>query len=124
MNNTPDEFLTEYIQRTNLHQFDALIPLIDDDAVYWFSSGTHRGLSAIRAAFERTWSYIEHEVYAIENVEWLTVDSRTATCIYDFRWRGIIEGVIREGAGRGTNVLRKDGEKWRIVHEHLSVQPK
>lgn len=123
MNDSLDDFLSEYIRRTNSHQFDGVAPLIDEDAVYWFSSGSHRGLSAIQAAFERTWSFIQNEEYAIEDLEWLTVDGQSATCIYTYRWRGSIGGVIREGVGRGTNVLRKDGEQWRIVHEHLSPPP-
>lgn len=115
MNNDPKDFLNEYIRRTNLHQFDAVAPLIDDDAVYWFSSGSYRGLNAIQTAFERTWATIQNEQYAIEDLEWLMVDDLIATCIYTYRWKGSIDGVAREGTGRGTNVLRKDNEQWRIL---------
>lgn len=65
------DFLAEYIRLTNTHQFDKLAPLIAEDAIFWFSSGSYRGLSAIRAAFERTWGLIQDEVYAVEDVEWL-----------------------------------------------------
>lgn len=123
MNDNPDNFLTEYIRLTNSHQFDTVAPLIDDDAVYWFSNGSYRGLNAIRTAFERTWTTIQNEQYEIEDLEWLAVDDLIATCIYAYRWEGSIEGVFRQGIGRGTNVLRKDGEQWRIVHEHLSSRP-
>lgn len=123
MNDTADEFMAEYIRRTNTHQFDAVAPLIAEDAVFWFSSGSYRGVSAIRAAFERTWSMIQDEDYVIAGLEWLTVDDKSATCIYTFRWRGRIDGADREGSGRGTTILRRDGRQWLIVHEHLSARP-
>lgn len=123
MNDDLNDFLSEYIRRTNSHQFDAIAPLIDDHAIYWFSSGSYRGLNAIQNAFERTWSIIQNEHYALEDLEWLTIDDLTATCIYTYRWRGSIDGATREGVGRGTNIMRKDSQKWRIVHEHLSPRP-
>jgi ketosteroid isomerase-like protein len=123
MNDELDDFLGEYIRSTNSHQFDAVALLIDDEAVYWFSNGSYRGVSAIRAAFKKTWSIIQDEEYAIEDLEWVTIDEQTATCIYTYRWRGVIDGAVREGIGRGTNVLRNDGRQWRIVHEHLSPRP-
>lgn len=123
MDNTIETFLAEYVRRTNTHRFDEVAPLVDEEAVFWFTSGSWRGLAAIRAAFERTWAMILDEVYTVEDVEWLTVDDASATCIYTYHWRGMIDGVSREGSGRGTNILRKDGGQWRIVHEHLSARP-
>jgi ketosteroid isomerase-like protein len=123
MDATLETFLAEYARCTNTHQFDAVAPLIAADAVYWFSDGSHRGLASIRLAFERTWSIIQDEYYAIDDVEWLTVEGRSATCIYTFRWRGRIDGAIRAGSGRGTSVLRKVDERWQVVHEHLSPWP-
>jgi len=121
--NTIDTFLAEYIQRTNTHRFDEVAPLVDEDALFWFSSGSYRGLAVIRAAFEKTWATIQNEVYAVEDVEWLAMDEASAACVYTFRWRGDIDGVAREGSGRGTSVLRKAGHEWRVIHEHLSARP-
>ena len=123
MNDSHVDFMAEYIRQTNTHQFDAVAPYIDEEAVFWFSSGSHRGVVAIRAAFERTWATIQDEVYAIEDLEWLTVDEASATCLYTFRWQGNIDGVSREGSGRGTSILRKGDGRWRVVHEHLSARP-
>jgi len=121
--NTIDTFLAEYIQRTNTHRFDEVAPLVDEDALFWFSSGSYRGLAVIRAAFEKTWATIQNEVYAVEDVEWLEMDEASEACVYNFRWRGDIDGVAREGSGRGTSVLRKAGHEWRVIHEHLSARP-
>ena len=123
MNHPVEAFLAEYIRATNTHRFDDVAPLINEDAVFWFSSGSYRGLTAIRAAFERTWTMIQNEVYTVEDVEWLTVDGASATCVYTYHWRGRIDLVEREGSGRGTTVLRQDGLRWRVVHEHLSARP-
>lgn len=120
---TPDEFLADYIHQANTHSFDAVAPRIDEAAVFWFSSGSHRGLDEIRAAFERTWSIIHNEQYWLEDVEWLTLDAASATCIYTFHWQGSIDGVSREGNGRGTTIVANDGQRWRVVHEHLSAHP-
>lgn len=118
-----ESFLADYIRATNTHRFDEVAPLIDEDAVFWFSSGSYRGLAAIRAAFERTWGMIQNEVYAVEDVEWLVQGDAGAVCLYTFRWRGDIDGVAREGSGRGTNVLRHTGAQWQVIHEHLSPWP-
>lgn len=120
---TIDAFLAEYIQRTNTHRFDEVAPLVHEDALFWFSSGSYRGLAEIRAAFEKTWAMIQNEVYAVDDVEWLAVDETSAVCVYTFRWRGNIDSIACEGSGRGTSVLRKAGHQWRVVHEHLSARP-
>ena len=113
-------FLDEYTRRTNTHRFDNVATLIAQDATYWFTDGSYRGLSSIRLAFERTWSVIQEETYATEDVEWLSVDVHSATCIYTFHWRGRVNGAFKGGKGRGTSVLRKANEQWQVVHEHLS----
>lgn len=120
---TPQECLQEYERRANTHNFAEIAPLIADVAVYWFSDGSYRGLVTIQQAFERTWSYISNERYTIENVHWLSIDEHTATCIYTFRWQGITPNGPAEGTGRGTNIFRKHGGQWQVIHEHLSGLP-
>jgi ketosteroid isomerase-like protein len=123
MDQTLETFLEEYARRTNTHTFDLVAPLIAEKAVYWFTDGTFRGHSSIRHAFERTWSVIQDEQYSISEVEWLSVDTHSATCIYTFHWRGLINSAIREGSGRGTSVLQKVDGGWQVLHEHLSQFP-
>ncbi len=120
---TPQECLQEYERRTNTHRFAEVAPLIADEAVYWFSDGSHRGRDAIRQAFERTWAYIRDERYTIDNVHWLDVEEQTATCIYTFHWQGVTPSGPTEGSGRGTNMFRKRDGHWQVVHEHLSALP-
>lgn len=120
---TPQECLQEYERRTNTHRFAEVAPLIADEAVYWFSDGSHRGRDAIQQAFERTWSHIRDERYTIDNVHWLDVEEHTATCIYTFHWQGVTPSGPTEGSGRGTNMFRKRDGHWQVVHEHLSGVP-
>jgi hypothetical protein len=48
----------------------------------------------------------------------LTFD--VAVCRYLFAWTGVVNGELRSGRGRGTNVIvRRDGE-LKMLHEHLS----
>lgn len=117
------EVLERYGALINTHDFSRLAPLIAPDCQFWFSSGTHRGLDAARRAFETTWSRIEDEVYSITDVEWICEGDRAAACTYTFRWRGVIDGAPREGAGRGTTCLRLEADGWKVVHEHLSPFP-
>ena len=115
--------MEQYALRTNSHQFAAVAELIAEDAVYWFNDGSFVGLDAIQQAFERTWDYIREEVYEVEDVHWLAQDAKTAVCIYTFRWRGRVNDQSVQGSGRGTSVLRKTGDRWQVVHEHLSPMP-
>jgi hypothetical protein len=64
--------LALYRERINRHRFDDLVPLIAPDAIFWFGDGSHAGLGAIRAAFEKTWAQLVDETYALETcIGWL-----------------------------------------------------
>jgi ketosteroid isomerase-like protein len=114
------EFVRRYELANNGHDFDQLAPLIADDATYWFTDGSYQGLGAIRAAIERTFATIVDEVYEIRDLEWLAVTAELAVCRYRFWWQGLIDGRSESGQGRGTNVLVKRDDGWKMLHEHLS----
>ncbi|MCK3782448.1 nuclear transport factor 2 family protein [Sinorhizobium meliloti] len=40
-----------------------------------------------------------------------------------FRWRAVLNGSALEGGGRGTIILRREANVWKIIHEHLSQFP-
>lgn len=117
------EFIKHYEQATNGHDFDSVAPLISKDAVYWFSDGSYEGLASIREAFEAAWNTVKDEVYTISNVRWLAVSETVVVCVYDFSWKGLIDGEPKSGGGRGTNALSKTESGWQIVHEHSSNNP-
>ena len=120
---TPQDVLKQYESRINLHQFDAVAPLIAEDAVVWFNDGSFAGHEAIRGAFERTWTRLVDETYWLTDLRWIAVCDVAASCIYQFNWKTTIDGQEASGIGRGTTVLRKGADGWQIVHEHLSGMP-
>ena len=117
----PEDVLREYETRINEHRFDAVEPLISDEAVYWFSDGSHSGKAAIRAAFEKTWRAINNDRYWLEERVWIARGDAAACCTYRFHWETEIDGKRVGGTGRGTTVLRRESAGWKIVHEHLSA---
>lgn len=120
----PVDSLKQYEKNINNHDFDQLVPLISDKAVFWFNDGSYAGLDKIRYAFEKTWQAFPLESYWLEDVKWLGEGEDASACIYNFRWQATIGGKSDSGGGRGTTVFQKDGGDWKIVHEHLSQFPK
>ena len=119
----PEDVMKDYEIGLNRHRFEAVEPLISKDALFWFNDGSHQGLDAIRVAFNKTFEAFPLERYGFEDLVWLAMDNTAASCAYRFRWTTTINGRPMAGGGRGTNVLRKDGGLWKIVHEHLSAMP-
>ncbi|WP_274365078.1 YybH family protein [Paenibacillus thermotolerans] len=117
------EFMQRYEDATNSHSFEEVEKLITDDAVFWFTSSSHKGKAEIRSYFENTWNTIQEEVYTISDVEWIAADEKTAVCIYRYNWRGIYKGEIVEGEGKGTNVCVNIDGSWKVRHEHLTPLP-
>ncbi|MGH3187410.1 MAG: YybH family protein [Streptosporangiaceae bacterium] len=113
-------FVTRYEQANNSHDIDRVMPMIAADATYWFSDGSHRGLEEIAGAVERTFAAIQDEVYEIRDLEWVVLTTEHAVCRYRFSWKGVVDGQPRSGQGRGTNVVVKRDEAWKMLHEHLS----
>lgn len=114
-------FIKDYVDATNSHNFAKVQELLLPDAIYWFNKNESKGIAAIKANFESTWSYLPDEVYGIKNVRWLSVEKNSATCIYEYTYQGTHEGKPLKGGGRGTTILVKHNGKWRIAHEHLSI---
>jgi uncharacterized protein (TIGR02246 family) len=118
---SPAEFIRSYEAAANAHDLDAIVELIAEDAVYWFSDqSAHLGKTAIRKAIAANFNAIKNERYRIENVIWLATSGEIAACVYEFYWSGEIDGRAASGDGRGTTVLRRIDGNWRIAHEHLS----
>lgn len=117
---TPETFLKDYEQALASQDWLQVAPLIHEDCTVTFSNGsTHRGKVAVRTAFERNFELIEDEEYTISEVHWVTRTEDFAVVTYVYDWSGLIRGERASGAGRGTSTLKREGEVWLLVSEHL-----
>lgn len=121
MTETPEALMEAYERAANEHDLDAMLNLIDDEAIYLFSDETvHAGKGAIARAIGRNFDLIQNETYAIVDLTWLAQSEEVAACVYNFFWSGAIDGEPASGSGRGTTVVRRSGAGWKVIHEHLS----
>ena len=121
---TPTEFMRAYEAALVAHDLRGALDLVDASAVYFFSNMTsHIGKPAIRAAIGANFDAIQMEQFEIRDLTWLVETEDVAACVYAFRWTGEIDGRPAAGSGRGTSVLRREGDSWRVVHEHFSQGP-
>lgn len=118
---TAEAFIKQYERTTNSHDLEAILSLIDVEAIYLFSNGmVHVGKEAIKEAIGRNFEVIQDEKYIIENLTWVANTPEVAVCVYDFAWSGMMNGEPASGSGRGTSVMIRSGENWKVIHEHLS----
>jgi ketosteroid isomerase-like protein len=119
------EFVIQYGQALATQQWEAVDPLVHQNASVTFSDGSvHKGKEAVRAAYERNFQAIADEKYQISNVHWLLDTSDTAAYLFDFHWSGKINGKVVSGAGRGTSVLIQNEGRWYLLAEHLGPNPR
>lgn len=112
--------LTRYIAATNTHDFNNVKAILHPQAVYWFTDQTCTTLEEIEAYFNHAWHVIKDELYRATNVQWLTADASSATCIYTYHYEGYHNGLFVSGSGRATNVFTVVNNEWKLIHEHLS----
>lgn len=102
-------------------QWASVDSLIHTDAVVTFSNGAmHKGIAAIKAAYERNFALIKNEDYQMTNLHWVLQSETTAVYVFDFSWRGIVNGEQASGAGKGTAVIVLADGQWKLIAEHLS----
>jgi ketosteroid isomerase-like protein len=116
----PDEFIPLYERALDSQSWQAVDPLVHDDACVTFSNGTvHVGKAAVQRAFEGNFAAIADERYRISNVRWVHRGSEIAVYLFDFNWSGRVGDRPASGSGRGTSVLHRDDDGWRLLVEHL-----
>ncbi|MCA9562149.1 MAG: nuclear transport factor 2 family protein [Myxococcales bacterium] len=121
-NSSPSATVASYERASDSHDLNGVLSLVAPGAVYFFSNKTaYLGKLAIGAAIARNFGAISEESYRLENVRWLAESESVAVCIYDYHWSGVITEQRASGSGRGTTVLQRSPDGWRVVHEHLSA---
>lgn len=95
-------------------------PLLHNDASITFSNGdVHMGKSEIKIAFAKNFLLIKNEEYLISNVKWLLKNESTAVYLFEFSWKGLVNGKLTGGNGLGTSVIINESGKWVLLTEHL-----
>lgn len=116
----PEDFIRPYAAALAAQDWKQVEPLVHEDACVTFSNGTvHKGKARVQKAFEANFSIIKDEQYSISNVHWVMKGPETAVYLFEFHWSGIINDRPASGAGRGTSILFKEGDKWQLLVEHL-----
>lgn len=120
----PEKFIQNYEQALASQDWSRVEPLVHKDACVTFSNGAvHKGKSAVKAAFEKNFSLIKDEEYSISNVHWVMKGNETAVYLFEFNWSGIINDKPATGSGKGTSVLVKENDQWKLLVEHLGPKP-
>lgn len=121
---TPEEFIESYERALGTQDWKAVEPLVSENVGVTFSDGTiHIGKENVQKAFEKNFSLIKNEKYAVSKVKWLVKDHKYAVYLFEFNWTGIIAGKSASGNGIGTSVLIKEDAKWKLLTEHLGRKP-
>ena len=121
-----------WMVRDDAEAFD-LAPVFDRfyaDDVLAFDTSDDAGRTVIRGRgeflevwqpFVRSWDHWEFNVLpGTIDVRPLGPDAAVATLYVDNYGRRA-DGTEFEGPAQGTLLLRRDGEDWRIAHEHISL---
>ncbi len=118
----PEQFITAYELALASQQWKNVEPLIHANACVTFSTGTvHKGIEAIKEAYEKNFSLIRNEKYSVTDVHWVSKTNHTAVYLFNFHWKGIINGVQAEGSGKGTATIVFEEGQWKLIAEHLGA---
>ncbi len=120
---TPDNLLQSYEKAISSQNWARVEPLMHNGVCVTFSTGTFKGIDSVKTVFEKNFKLIKDEDYKISNVHWALSNDIQAVCLYDFTWTGLINSEPCSGGGRGTSVLVKIGNEWKIITEHLGPHP-
>lgn len=121
---TPDEFIQAYEKALAAQNWVQVEPLMHENACVTFSNGSvHKGRREVQAAFERNFSLIKDETYAISNVHWVMKTQEMAVFLFDYHWSGIFNDKPASGSGRGTSILVNNRGLWQLLTEHLGPKP-
>lgn len=117
---SPENFIKSYESQLSTQNWHNVEPLISENASVIFSDGSlHLGKDKIKKAFQKNFSTIKSEKYAIENVQWLIKEQNCAAYIFEFHWSGYIDKKLISGSGIGTSVIVKNGNRWQLLAEQL-----
>lgn len=117
----PEKFIEVYKAALATQEWSKVEPLIHANACVTFSNGTvHTGILQIKEAYERNFSLIKNEDYQMSQLHWVLKKEETVVYVFDYSWRGTINGEPAKGAGKGTAVLVYEEGQWKLIAEQLT----
>lgn len=120
----PHDFIIAYEKALQTQQWKNVDLLMHNKATVTFSNGTvNSGKDAVRVAYEKNFSIIKNEIFKIQNVQWINESENYAVYVFEFKWKGVINEQVVEGAGTGTSILIKENNNWLLLAEHLGAKP-
>ncbi len=118
---TPQQFITAYEQALAGQRWQNIEPLLHPAVCVTFSTGSvHKGIEAVKQAYEKNFAAIKNEQFAITHVHIVSSNEHLAVYLFNFQWQGIIQGQAASGAGKGTATLVMHNGQWKLLAEHLS----
>lgn len=112
--------IKSYIDATNSHHFDNLIPLISSTAIYQFTNQTCQGIREIREYFENAWELVKDEVYSANDIRCIVDTQDIKIYVYEYHYQGFHQGKFVSGKGKATNVFQNFHGTWQLILEHLN----
>lgn len=119
---TPQDLMQHYGQALDSQAWAAVEPLVHENISVTFSTGTFRGIAAVKEAFVHNFSVTKNEQYEISDLHWVHIGDDFAVCQFRFHWQGEIKGKLASGSGRGTSTLIKQDQTWLLLSEHLGPE--
>lgn len=116
------QFIADYKTALASQNWKVVEPLIHPDCCVTFSTGSvHKGIEAIKAAYEKNFALIKNEGYLMTDVDWLVANPSIAAYTFSYSWKGIINGQQAGGKGRGTAVIVLENNCWQLLAEQLTA---
>jgi ketosteroid isomerase-like protein len=117
---TPLDFVRAYEAALATQDWIRVEPLMHPDVCVTFTTGArHQGIADVERAYRENFDGIRDEHYAISDVHWVISDAMYAVYLFRFSWSGRIGDQLVNGCGLGTSVIKSDGDRWRLLTEHL-----
>lgn len=118
----PEMFINAYKAALATQQWINVEPLVHTNACVTFSNGVvHKGIVAIKAAYERNFALIKNEDYQMSDLHWVLRTETMAEYTFHFSWAGTINGQPASGSGKGTATIVCENGKWVLFQEVLST---
>jgi len=119
---SPQACVADFTAALIRRDMDAALDLLTDEALFFYSNGsTIAGKATFAGVMSANWKLVEDYQYTTRDTAWIAETADAAAVVYSFAWSGKVRGEPISGGGRGTRVLRRAADGWRIAHEHLSI---